>query len=83
MGLKLEDAPDTDCEVWPENWRAVVVFRTLSTQWRIAPSGHRYGLDYAVIPVTLRLIGVAKKHWGELFSALQIMEAEFLEALSE
>ncbi len=82
MGLKLENAPDEDFEVWPENWLPLSVFLSLNTQWRIAPNGKRSGLDYAVLPVTLRLMGVARKEWGEIFPALQIMEAAFLEAIS-
>lgn len=82
MGLKLEDAPPDDCEVWPENWQAVSVFISLGTQWRLAPNGRRYGLDYVAIQPTLRLLGVAKKEWAELFQSLRIMEAAFLEASS-
>ena len=82
MGLKLEDAPPDDCEVWPENWLPLSVFMAMSTQWRKYPNGKRYGLDYPAIPVTLRLMGVAKKEWAEIFPSLQILEAEFLEATS-
>lgn len=82
MGLKLEAAPPDDCEVWPENWQAVSVFISLATQWRLAPNGKRYGLDYAAVQPALRLLGVARKDWGELFQSLQIMESAFLEASS-
>ncbi len=82
MGLKLENAPDKDFEVWPENWLPISVFNSLNTQWRIAPNGRRYGLDYAAIQATLQLMRVPQIEWAELFQALRSMEAEFLEAIS-
>lgn len=80
MGLRLEDAPSEDCEVWPENWLPLSVFMALSTQWRIYPNGKRYGLDYTAIQPTLQLMRVPKKDWAELFPALQTMETEYLKA---
>lgn len=80
MGLKREAGQEDTLTVWPENWQPLSVFISLSTQWRIAPTGRRYGLDYAAIQPTLRLLGVARAEWPGIFEALQIMEAAFLEA---
>lgn len=81
MGLKLENAPDNDCDVWPENWLPVHCFISLGTQWRIAPNGRAYGLDYAAIPTVLRLNGVARAEWQDVFQSIQVMEAAYLETI--
>ena len=67
--------------IWPENWQAVQVFVTLSTQWRLAPSGHLLGLDYAAIPPVLSMSGVPRAQWPELFGCLRTMEGAALDAL--
>lgn len=81
MGLKLEDAPDNDCDVWPENWQAARCFIALGTQWRVSPAGRAYGLDYAAVPVVLRLNGVARGECPDVFQSIQVMEAAYLEAM--
>ena len=77
MGLELEDDPGDVCKVWPENWTPVEVFAALATQWRVAPSGQRYGLDYGALPAVFDLLAVEDR--AEVFSALRVMEGEFLE----
>jgi len=77
MGLRLEDESQDVCMVWPDNWRTVEVFAAMATQWRVAPSGHRYGLDYGVLPAVCDLMRVEKE--PELFSGLRTMESEILE----
>lgn len=67
--------------MWAENWPALNVFLTLSTQWRLAPSGHLVGLDYTAIPPALGMLGVARREWPELFEDLRVMERAAIEAL--
>lgn len=78
MGLVLEDAADDACLVWPDNWRAVEVFAAMATQWRVAPSGNRYGLDYTALPAVCDLMRVDGDR-TELFGSLRVMESEILE----
>lgn len=74
----LEEPLDPGDIVWPENWLAVQVFAALSTQWRLAPSGHMIGLDYAAIRPTLELLDVERAEWVEIFAGLRVMEHEAL-----
>lgn len=63
--------------IWPENWPAFEVFSALRTQWRVAHCG-RTGLDYGALPITLRLFGIPRKDWTDVFSAIRVMESAAL-----
>jgi hypothetical protein len=65
------------CEVWPENWEAMLMFGRIATQWRIGPNG-RTGLDYTALSWLLSLYPVPDPR--QLFEDLQVMEAAILEA---
>jgi CRISPR/Cas system-associated protein Cas7 (RAMP superfamily) len=73
--------------VWEENWDTLMVFLSLSTQWRReipAMAGQMlwHGLDYTAVESVLRLMG----HWAkrqEIFESLQIMEAAALPVLNK
>jgi hypothetical protein len=65
------------CEVWPENWEAMLMFGRIATQWRIGPNG-RAGLDYRVLEWLLSLYPSPEPR--QLFEDLQVMEAAILEA---
>lgn len=67
-------------QLWPENVRPVEIFIGLRTQWRIAHCG-RTGLDYGVIPTTLRMMGIHRKEWPALFEALQVLEDAALDEM--
>ncbi|WP_211840913.1 DUF1799 domain-containing protein [Pseudoxanthomonas sacheonensis] len=77
-----EDIGSSAFEVWPENHRAVETFISLSTQWRTGAMGAT-GLDYGVLPQVLRLLGVPRAEWPELFEQLQVIESEALTIMSE
>ncbi|MEO5336869.1 MAG: DUF1799 domain-containing protein [Magnetospirillum sp. WYHS-4] len=67
----------------PDNWDALRVFLALGTQWRwiAGPMGARAaGLDYAAIPPTLVLMGMAAT--PALFAQLRAMEGAALEVWS-
>ena len=59
------------------------VFIVLSTQWRMAPMGGVVGLDYSAISPTLRLSGVPRGQWRDVFTDLRVMEAAALETMRE
>ena len=76
LGLDLPaDPPDADYWVLQENWDAVRVFCACATQWRLAPSGARTGLDYAAARAAADGLGA---DWREVFPLLAMMEGEAL-----
>ena len=68
----------SDLELWAENLRTVDVFCALSSQWLIGPAGI-VGLRYEGIPFVLRMLGIPRADWIEIFHGLRIMETEVLE----
>lgn len=76
-GLTLEEATRT-VEVWPDNVLAIEVFSALRTQWRVGGMGSATGLDYAALPVVMRLMKVPEEEQIDLFEDVQIMEVEAL-----
>ena len=77
--------------VWDMNWKAVALFLTLQTQWRSTglSLGERAiirltGLDYAVVPVVMDMLGIAKvKERRRLFAQLRVLESTALETLGQ
>jgi hypothetical protein len=72
-----------ECEVWPENWRAVRYFVRLGTQWRVGGMGDLIGLDYAAVESALRMLAVQRSRWSSLFKDFQVMEAAAVDYLRE
>ena len=62
-----------------ENWDAVRAFCACATQWRLAPSGERIGLDYAAAQAAASGLGA---DWREVFPRLAMMEAAALECFA-
>jgi hypothetical protein len=83
LGLTWEDVRDQyECEVWPDNWQAVMAFVSLETQWRVGMGG-AYGLDYGAIPPVLMMKRIPRKDWPDVFEALRVMEDEALRVKDE
>lgn len=66
--------------IWPDNVPAVAVFLSVATQWRMGFAGPT-GLDYGVLPAVLRLHGVPRRDWPNLFSDLRTLESAALTTL--
>jgi len=65
------------CEVWPQHWDALEVFRGAETQWDVlvGSGGVFYqGLNYQKVEVVMGWLGVNGTR--ELFEQLKVMEAE-------
>jgi len=79
MGFTLDDYGDDFkfVEVFPENYQAALCFQSLLTQWRVGMNG-RIGLDYSVIQDVLKLLGIKRKKWEEIFHSIRVMEDEAL-----
>jgi hypothetical protein len=76
LGVALpESKPESDFEVWEENWSAVEMFLRCQTQWRTTMGG-LLGLDYGAVAWLLRLYEVEDQR--SLLEDLQIMEAAVL-----
>ena len=60
--------------ILPCNLDTVQAFWALGTQWRIAYGMQRIGLDYPAIPIVLRLHGIPRARWPEIFDGLRVME---------
>ena len=58
-----------------------MLFLSLATQWRVAPSGLPQGLDYAAVEPAMRLAGL--KPGPALFEGLRVMEAAALQVFHE
>lgn len=67
-------------EVWPENWRAYVLFTEVGTQWR-ASMGGPTGLDYNVLYRKLDRMGLSDEETDELERDVRVMEYAALDAM--
>ncbi len=80
-GLSESDFQDVEIDVWPENEPAYYLFLTLQTQWRVGMGGAT-GLDYAALPVALRMIGAVRAQWRQLMADVRVMELAALAAMA-
>lgn len=70
-----------EVEIWPETFQAYELFNSLATQWRIGMGGAT-GLDYTAVAMTMRLSGIPRAQWTDLFADVRVMEQAALEAMS-
>lgn len=70
-----------DVEVWPDNDAAVMAFAQMGTQWRVGMGGP-VGLDYSPLPFVLRMNGVPRADWPEVFESVRVMENAALTAMN-
>mgnify|MGYP002414095624 CR=1 FL=1 len=71
----------------PDAQRGALAFALCRTQWQHAPSGRPTGLRYEGCMTVLRMQrerhGIARADLGDWFSDLQVMEAAFVQGVSE
>ncbi|WP_292041438.1 DUF1799 domain-containing protein [Massilia sp. UBA6681] len=77
-----EDDLDIGADIWPENLQAYELFSALRTQWRVGMAGAT-GLDYNAVPTVLRLQGVPRADWSQLFEDIRVMESAALPAMRQ
>lgn len=86
MGVPPERWPEmlekAVTEIWPGNWPAFQVFSAMTTQWRVGMGGAT-GLDYAVLPTVMDIVGIRKKARRDVFAAVREMENEALAIFAE
>lgn len=81
-GLQKLFKEQAEVDVFPENWKTVEVFASVMTQWRIGMSGPT-GLDYAVLPGVMGMLGIGRGDRKDVFDGVRVMESEALKVLSE
>ncbi|MBE0615140.1 MAG: DUF1799 domain-containing protein [Burkholderiales bacterium] len=72
-GLTVDEAGGDATQIWPDNAMAVDVFIAMSTQWRVGYVGAT-GLDYAALPMVMRMAGVLPGDRREVFDQVRVME---------
>jgi hypothetical protein len=77
FGLTLEEASGPSVEVWPDNWPAIRLFDSLSTQWRTGAAGV-IGLDYNVLYRKMDRLHLAESDYDALEENMRILEDEAL-----
>ncbi|MFI8394204.1 DUF1799 domain-containing protein [Pseudomonas sp. NPDC078863] len=78
----MADIPAVEYEVWPDNWRAFLLFEAMSTQWRVGMGGAT-GLDYNALPPVASMLGMKRREIPEVFQDIRVMEAEAMLVMSE
>lgn len=73
---------DQCIEVWPDNWRAFVLFSRVQTQWNVSMGGPT-GLRYEAIYPLLDREADTKDEWLELFQDIQVLESAALKQMAE
>jgi len=66
-------------ELWPDTIDSFVVFDKVRHQWNVGPAGPT-ALNYQGVESALRMMGIPRKRWPDLFDDIQVLEAG---ALSE
>lgn len=79
-GLKPEDYPPPQIDLWEENWPAVALFNKLNGQWRMGPHGP-IALDYIVVFHELDRMELSKDGYDDLFGCVRVLEEAALRIL--
>ena len=69
---------DTPPQLHPENVKAVEVFISVQTQWRVSIGGVT-GLDYTALHHAMSMMGVRRRDRRDLFDRVRIMELAALD----
>ena len=84
----MADGDEGDCEVWPENWDAVLAFLGLQTCWRrqyldMAGQIVWEGLGWGDVTALLRETHPQRSERRTLIEDLRVMETAALELLNK
>lgn len=70
--------------MWPDNERALGVFRLVGTRWRIPPMGGvPIGLEWPSIYPLMDRQGLDAAAWNDLHGDLMVMEGAALDVMRE
>ncbi len=71
-----------EVELWPENQQAIMLFSSLSTQWRVGVNGPT-GLDYNVLFHKMDRMNLATEDYELLESDIRVIEREALDIMNK
>ena len=80
-GLTVDEAT-ASADIWPDNLSAVNTFIAMSTQWRVGGMGGLIGLDYSALPAVMRMKGVPRAEWSDVFDSVRIMEEVAMDTIN-
>ena len=80
MGLLLTDLAEREVKVWPENWPAYRLFRSMQTQWIVGPGGAT-GLNYVPLFHKMDRMDLPQQEYDGLFEDVQAIEHAALEEM--
>ena len=80
--MTIGEASGPDVDVWPDNLQAVNVFVAMGSQWRAGMAGPT-GLDYASLPVVMRMQGIKRADWPQVFDEVRVLENEALATIAK
>lgn len=58
------------------------MFNAMGTQWRVGQGG-RTGLDYNALLPVLRMHGIPRAQWPDLFESIRVLEGAALDTMME
>lgn len=82
FGMKRTDYANDEVLLWPETEPAWALWGKVRNQWR-AGAGGAYALDYNVLFYVLERMGLSAEDHDDLFSSVQVIEAEILTVWQE
>ena len=80
--LTVEEASGAPVDVWPDNWRAVILFDAVGTQWRAGPVGI-LGLDYNVLYRKMDRLHLSEPEYDDLENDIRVLEDAALETMRQ
>ena len=81
-GFEPEDYADDFLEVWPENWPASALFRSIRNQWRVGMGG-AFALDYGVLFHRMDRLHLDPDDYEQMFSDIQVIESAALPVINK
>ena len=81
FGFSPSDYPDEVVEMWPETSESISLFSSVSTQWRMGPSGP-VGLDYTALFARMARLNFDDQTHECLFQDIRVIEGEALRIMN-
>lgn len=72
----------TEVELWPENEQVIMLFSSLSTQWRVGMNGPT-GLDYGVLYHKMNRMNLTPIEYEMLEADIRVVEREALAVMNK
>ena len=70
--------------MWPDNERALAIFKKVGTRWKIPPMGGvPIGLEWQSMYPLMDRLGLDHDGWNDLHDCLIVMEAAAIETMRE